>query len=225
MIELSNVYFSYNGRVIFNDFSLSIHKGEFAAIIGPTGSGKTTMIQLLLGELLPTKGTITVDTTRVDLLKKKQLATYRRSVGFVFEEIALLEEKTVRENVRLPLEINKMQSAAMDARVEEELIGVHLLDKAKSFPRELSLGEMQRTAIARALVSEPLVLVADVPTSQLDQSSSKEIVSILEDQNVRGMTVLLTMPDLSQRELLPKNTVIYVLRDGSVHPFLPETLE
>lgn len=226
MIELHNVSFAYNGKAILQDLSLTVSKGDFTVLVGATGSGKTTLLQLLIGELIPDSGTIAVGNTRIDSLSRSRVAHYRRSVGFVFDEIALLEERNVEENVALPLEIDgKLKKNAIRERVHMHLEAVNLSDKARSFPRELSYGEAQRASIARALITEPLVLVADCPTAQLDRASSREIISILANENIRGMTVLLAITELQNRELLPRNAVFYRLYDGDVHRFLPETGE
>lgn len=241
MIELRHIRFAYNGREIFHDLSLLIDKGSFAVLAGETGSGKTTLTQMLIGEQQPDRGEILVGNRRIDTLTKSELARYRQSVGFVFEEIALLEERTVEENVALPLEIaGTYRKHAIREQVERQLEAAHLSDRAILLPRELSLGERQRAAIARALVTEPLVLVADCPASQLDAASSREILAILAAQNIRGMTVLLTMPEITNRDIFPRTTAYYRLHNGAIHSeagtvnsgrsleahdFLPETVE
>ena len=226
MIELRNVSFAYNGKAIFQNLSLEIDKGDFAVLVGNTGTGKTTVIQLLTGELLPTGGEIHVGPTRVDQLSKSKLASYRRSIGIISEEIGLLEEKNVAENVALPLEIaGKERKEMIEENVAASLETVNLQNKSTSTPKELSLGEYQRAAIARALITEPLLLIGDCPIQRLDRQSAVEIMSILTEQNVRGMTIFVTMPELSDPGLFPPKTVFYRFEQGSVHRFLPETKE
>ena len=225
MIELRNVSFAYNGRAIINDLSLSIGKGDFAVLAGSTGSGKSTLIQLLTGELIPSSGEIVVGNTRVDSLSKGQLADYRRSIGVISEEIGLLDEKTIAENVALPLEIaGKDRKATIAEKVQAQLASVNLSHETDSLPKELSLGEYQRAAIARALVTEPLILIADTPTLRLDQASATEIFAILTEQNIRGMTVLITVAEPLDRTIFPPKTLFYRLDATGVQQFLPETL-
>jgi cell division transport system ATP-binding protein len=226
VIELRNVSFAFNGKAILQDVSFTVDKGDFAVVVGNTGSGKTTLVQLLIGELIPSAGEIYVGQTQVDQLRKKQLAGYRRSIGIISEEVGLLDEKSVAENVALPLEIvGKRRLEPVHKSVTAQLETVNLQAKAKSAPKELSLGEYQRAAIARALISEPLILIADCPTVRLDPTASADILSILDNQNVRGMTIFLTMSELPDRRQFPSKTVFYRLLDGIMQPFLPETLE
>jgi len=226
VIELRNVSFAYNGKAIFEHVSLTVDKGDFAVLVGNTGTGKTTLLQLLIGELVPTAGEISVGETRVDRLNKKHLAGYRRSIGIISEELGLLDEKSVAENVALPLEIaGNYRTDMIGINVTAQLETVNLTNKADSLPKELSLGEYQRAAIARALVSEPLLLIADCPTARLDRNSSAETLSILSNQNIRGMTIFLTTSELIDRNLYPSKTTFYRLAEGTVHQFLPETQE
>lgn len=226
MIELRNVSFAYNGKAILENVSLQVNKGDFAVLVGNTGTGKTTVIQLLTGELLPSSGEVLVGSTRVDRLSKSKLASYRRSIGIISEQIGLLEEKNVAENVALPLEITgKDGKDTIKENVAASLETVNLETKGTSSPKELSLGEYQRAAIARALITEPLVLIGDCPTQRLDRQSAVEVMFILAEQNVRGMTILLTMPELSDPSLFPQKTMFYRFDNGSVHRFLPETQE
>jgi len=226
VIELRNVTFAFNGKAILQNVSFAVDKGDFAVLVGNTGSGKTTLIQLLIGELIPIGGEIYVGDTRVDQLTKKQLARYRRSIGIISEEIGLLGEKSVAENVAFPLDIvGRRHQVPVHASVRAQLEAVNLQTKANSAPKELSLGEYQRAAIARALISEPLILIADCPTVRLDPYASAEILSILDNQNVRGMTILLTMSELPDHRQFPPKTLFYRLDQGTVHRFLPETLE
>jgi cell division transport system ATP-binding protein len=226
VIELRNVSFDYDGKAILEHVSLRVDKGDFAVLVGDTGAGKTTLVQLLIGELLPKTGEIYVGSTRVDLLNKKHLARYRRSIGIISEEVELLDEKNVAENVALPLEIARKYSIeTISKNVNTQLETVSLREKAGSAPKELSLGEYQRASIARALVAEPLILIADCPTARLDQRSAIETLSILADQNIRGMTVLLTASELPDRQLFPAKTLFFQLESNTVHRLLPETQE
>ena len=205
MIQLKNVVAGYRGgqQDILNGLTLSVEKGEFAVIESATGSGKSTLMRLLTGELDPSSGEIVVAGERLSDLSNRNVARYRRSIGMVFQDFKLLEDKTVEENVSFALEVlSKVGRYDMSTKVSAALDRVGLYSQKHCFPNALSMGEQQRVAIARAIVREPLVLLADEPTGQLDHEASRGILDILNTENLRGMTVLVTT---SQRGLMPEN--------------------
>ena len=194
MIEIKNVSKTYkNGTHALYNVNLEVEDGEFAYIIGPTGSGKSTLIKLLDGEEVPTSGKVIVSGVDVGRLKKSKVYLYRRKIGVVFQNYRLLPDKTVFENVAFALEILDVPTDKIRKRVREVLKLVDLADKANSRPDELSGGQQQRVAIARAIVKKPTLLIADEPTGNLDPGMTDEIVSILEKINKEEKTTILVV--------------------------------
>ena len=194
MIEIKNVSKTYkNGTHALYNVNLEVEDGEFAYIIGPTGSGKSTLIKLLDGEEVPTSGKVIVSGVDVGRLKKSKVYLYRRKIGVVFQDYKLLPEKTVFENVAYALEILDMPTDKIRKRVREVLKLVDLADKSNSKPGELSGGQRQRVAIARAISKKPTILIADEPTGNLDPRMTDEIMSILEKINEEEKTTILVV--------------------------------
>ena len=210
MIECEHVYKQYkNGTNALYDVNFSVKQGEFVYIIGPTGSGKSTLIKLLDGEELPTKGNVEVVGINVGELKRKQVPTYRRNIGVVFQDFRLLPTKTVYENIAYALEVINMKKPQIKKRVDEVLDVVSLKEKKTSFPHELSGGQQQRIAIARAIANRPKVLIADEPTGNLDPGKSDQIMNLLERINKRyGTTILMVTHDLTLVNKHRKRTVV-----------------
>lgn len=222
MIECEHVYKQYkNGTNALYDVNFSVKQGEFVYIIGPTGSGKSTLIKLLDAEETPTKGDVEVVGINVGKLKKKQVPIYRRNIGVVFQDFRLLPTKTVYENIAYALEVISMKKSQIKKRVNEVLEVVSLNEKADSFPHELSGGQQQRIAIARAIANRPKVLIADEPTGNLDPAKSDEIMNLLERINKRyGTTILMVTHDLTLVNKHKKRTV--VLEHGHIVADLKE---
>ena len=191
MILLENVSKSYkNGVNALKNISLYIDEGEFVYIIGPTGSGKSTLIKLLDGEEIPDEGKVVVANTDVGNLKHKHVPLYRRNLGIVFQDYRLLPSLTVFENIAFGMECIGEDKLTIRRRVREVLELVSLEDKAKSFPNELSGGQQQRVTIGRAIANHPKVLIADEPTGNLDPEMSKEIMELLEKINEKEKTTI-----------------------------------
>ncbi|WP_026918432.1 cell division ATP-binding protein FtsE [Gordonia shandongensis] len=197
MIKLSNVTMQYaaSSRPALDDLSLEIEKGEFAFLIGPSGSGKSTFFGLLLKEEKPTSGDVYVGDFHVNRLRNRQVPKLRQSIGCVFQDFRLLQQKSVSENVAFALEVIGKPLSTIRETVPEVLDYVGLAGKADRMPTELSGGEMQRVAIARAIVNRPSVLLADEPTGNLDPDTSEEIVEVLDRVNRRGTTVVMATHD------------------------------
>ncbi|MCF0111261.1 MAG: cell division ATP-binding protein FtsE [Erysipelotrichaceae bacterium] len=192
MLVLENVGKTYkNGVKALHDINLNIEQSEFVYIIGNTGSGKSTLIKLIDGEEVPTKGNVKVVGINVGKLKHSKVPLYRRNIGVVFQDFRLLEHKTVFENVAFALEVINMKKLDIRRRVREVLELVDLADKANSFPHELSGGQQQRVAIARAIANRPKLLIADEPTGNLDPMTSKTIIDLLEKINQEEKTTIL----------------------------------
>jgi cell division transport system ATP-binding protein len=191
IIDLSDVTKSYGkGLPAVNHVNLRVEKGEFVFVVGSSGSGKTTLIKLLLKELDSTSGKITVSGERLEGMKHRRIAKYRRKLGVVFQDFRLLKDRNVYENVAFAQRVIDRPGRVIRKRVPEILKEVGLAEKYKSFPDELSGGEQQRVALARALVNRPEILLADEPTGNLDPATSEEIMQLLEQINERGTTVL-----------------------------------
>ena len=197
MIECTHVYKRYrNGVNALYDINLKIDQGEFVYIIGPTGSGKSTLIKLLDGEEVPTKGIVNVVGIDVGRLKHSKVPIYRRNIGVVFQDYRLLPSKTVSENIAYALEVINLDKEQIRRRVRQVLNLVRLDDKGNAFPGELSGGQQQRVAIARAIANRPKVLIADEPTGNLDPAMSDEIMNLLEKVNsAYGTTILMVTHD------------------------------
>ena len=193
---------------ILSDFNLTVEKGELAILFGGSGSGKTTVFQLLTRERTPDSGEIVVGDTNIALLRGRALAAYRRSIGYVSQDFPILDDRTVEENIRLPLEINGIRKARSRDRLSFSSERFNLKTIARLFPKSLSASERQRVAIARAVVSEPMVLLADEPTAHLDASGLEQIVALLRNENMRGMTVLLGTSDERVVSGLPQARII-----------------
>ena len=177
MIELKDASKAYpNGVHALNHIDLRIDPGEFVYVIGPTGSGKSTLIKLLNGEEVADSGTVTVNGTNVGALKHRKVPKYRRNIGCIFQDYRLLPRLTVYENIAFALEVTGTPSKQIRQRVREVLELVDLKDKERAYPDELSGGQQQRVTIGRAIANRPSILIADEPTGNLDPNMSLEII-------------------------------------------------
>jgi cell division transport system ATP-binding protein len=222
MLLMRNVSKTYkNGVNALYNINLTIEQGEFVYIIGPTGSGKSTLIKLLDGEEIPTNGLVEVVGINIGKLRHSKVPMYRRNIGVVFQDYKLLERKTVFENVYFALEAIGTPKAKARQRVREVLHLVGLSDKMKSYPAELSGGQLQRTAIARAIANQPKLLICDEPTGNLDPDMSEGIMMLLEKINrEEGSTVVMVTHDITLVNQFKKRTVL--LHDGHIVADLAE---
>nr|WP_277870491.1 cell division ATP-binding protein FtsE [Nakamurella antarctica] len=197
VIHLSHVSKSYktSTRPALDDVSMDIEKGEFVFVIGPSGSGKSTFLRLLLREELPSKGELTVNKLDMNRLRRSKIPAHRRTLGCVFQDFRLLQNKTVDQNIAFALEVTGKPRAHIKKIVPEVLELVGLEGKSNRMPHELSGGEQQRVAIARAFVNRPLLMLADEPTGNLDPDTSSDIMLLLERINRTGTTVLMATHD------------------------------
>ena len=192
MIEFKNVCKTYStGTEAVNNSSFKIEKGEFVFLVGASGSGKSTLIKLILKEEEPTSGNIIINGKDTTFLKPKRVPYLRRSMGVVFQDFRLLQDKTVYENVAFAMNIVKATPRHIRRQVPMVLSLVGLSGKAKVYPDELSGGEQQRVALARALVNNPSMIIADEPTGNLDPETAWDIMNLLNDINLRGTTVVI----------------------------------
>ena len=193
IIEMRDVVKKYdNGTTALRGITVNIDAGEFAYIVGPSGAGKSTFIRALYREVKIDKGSLQVAGYNLVKIKKKDIPFLRRNVGVVFQDYKLLPKKTVYENIAYAMEVVGESRRNIKKRVMEVLDLVGLKHKVRSFPNELSGGEQQRIAIARAIVNNPKVLIADEPTGNLDPDNSWEIMNLLERINLQGTTVLMS---------------------------------
>lgn len=200
MIEAQHLSKRYSrGLFALRDLSLRVEKGEFVFLTGPSGAGKSTLLRLLLRQELPTEGRLVVGGRDLSHLTVRQVQAYRRSLGFVFQDFKLLPHKTVLENIAFVPRVLGMSAAQQQRRTFQVLKWVGLQHRMTAFPMELSGGEQQRIAIARALVNDPVVILADEPTGNLDPDLSLEIMNLFREINARGTTVLVATHD---RELI-----------------------
>lgn len=208
MIKLDNVSKKFaTGTFGVSDINFSVDKGEFVFLIGPTGSGKTTIFRLLTREMLPTEGSIIVNDWDIVKLPKQKIPHLRKKVGVVFQDLKLLLDRTILENISLPLEVSGVSTGEAKKRVEEVLTQVGLISHKDKFPIQLSGGELQRAAIARALILSPEILLADEPTGNLDSATSWEIVKILSDINEKGTTIIMATHNADIVKSLSKRTL------------------
>ena len=191
MIEFTDVVKSYEqGNTALNGVTMQIEDGEFCFLVGPSGSGKSTIIKMITGELKPTSGTVHVNGYSLERIRKREIPYLRRTVGVVFQDFRLINKMTVAENVAFAMRVIGAREKEIKERVPYVLDLVGLSDKEKRHPSELSGGEQQRLAIARALVNNPSMIIADEPTGNLDPQMSFEIMSLLEEINNLGTTML-----------------------------------
>lgn len=208
MIKFDKVVKDYpNGTHALRGVSFEIEDGEFVFLIGPSGAGKSTVEKLIWREEKATSGTVFVDGKNVNELKNKEIPFLRRKIGIVFQDYRLLPQKTVFENVAFALEIVGSDQKEIEKKVPTALSIVGLSKKADAFPSELSGGEQQRTALARAIVNAPDIIIADEPTGNLDPKNSIEIMKLLRAINNKGTTVIVTTHDKNLVDTMNKRVI------------------
>ncbi len=215
MIRLASVFKAYpKGGLALRNVTLQVAKGEFVFLTGHSGAGKSTILKLIYADERPTSGDVRVSGYNVVELRPRDVPLLRRRLGIVFQDFRLLEDRTAEENVAFALEVTGAREASIPARVMRVLSQVGLAAKSHAYPKELSGGEQQRVTIARALVNEPLVLLADEPTGNLDERASRGVFQLLRDINGSGTAVVMATHNL---ELVRQTHYRVVeLQDGSV---------
>ncbi len=191
-IKFDNVSKKFGSQIAaIEDVNLEIQGGEFVFLVGPSGAGKSTLLRLLAKQYQPSNGKIFIDDVDITKLKEKDLPYYRRKVGFVFQDFKLLDHRTVFENVALALEVRGMPDHDIRKEVERILKLFEIWDRKNLFPSQLSGGEAQRTAIARAIIGKPDILLADEPTGDLDPQTSWAVLQLLNEINSWGTTIIM----------------------------------
>ena len=208
MIKFNKVSLKYDkDTYAVHDLSLVIEEGEFVFIVGKTGAGKSTLFKLLTRELKPSSGSIKVFKDNIEYITKRKIPYYRRKLGVVFQDFKLLEDRNVYENVAFAQEVIGVNSFKIKKRVIKILNLVGLRNKANKMPNELSGGEKQKVAIARAIINKPKILLADEPTGNLDEISTNDIMSLLDSINQNGTTVVVITHDMHLVERMNKRVI------------------
>jgi cell division transport system ATP-binding protein len=215
VIRLSRVQKAYpNGAMALRNVSFEVQKGEFVFLTGHSGAGKSTILKLLFAEQRPTAGEVRVANFAVHGMPQSDVPKLRRKLGVVFQDFRLLEDRTANENIAFALEATGARGDTIPARVMRVLTQVGLAAKARAYPRELSGGEQQRIAIARALVNDPVVLLADEPTGNLDERATRGVFQLLREINMAGTTVVMATHDLDLVRQAAYRTI--EMRDGGI---------
>ena len=208
MIETRHLSKLYSrGLYALHDLSLTVEKGEFVFLTGPSGAGKSTLLRLLLVQDRPSEGDLFVNGHDLTKLSRRDVQEYRRGIGFIFQDFKLIESRTVFENVAFVLEVLGVPATQQRRRAFQVLKWVGLQHRINAFPRDLSGGEQQRIAIARALVNDPALVLADEPTGNLDPDLSLEIMNLLREINAGGTTVLVATHDRELIRLVGRRTI------------------
>lgn len=190
MLTISNVEFNYPTQPVFNNLNLTVEPGEFVFLIGKSGVGKTTFMQLIYMNLLPQSGYVEVEGYNSETIKTKDLPFLRRKIGVIFQDFKLLEDRNVFENLAFVLRVTGTPSKLVKRKVIHALSDVGLSNKQNNMPHQLSGGEKQRVAIARAILNDPAIILADEPTGNLDPETSDEILEIIKKINSRGTSII-----------------------------------
>ncbi|KZZ84951.1 MULTISPECIES: cell division ATP-binding protein FtsE [Bacillaceae] len=215
MIEMEKIYKTYpNGVVAINGIDVKINQGEFVYVVGPSGAGKSTFIKMMYREEKPSSGKIVINGVNLGKLKESKVPYLRRSIGVVFQDFKLLPRLTVYENVAFAMEVIGESNKNIKKRVMEVLDLVQLKHKARSFPDELSGGEQQRISLARSIVNNPGVVIADEPTGNLDPDTSWEIMNVFEEINNRGTTVVMATHNREIVNTMKKRVI--AVEDGKI---------
>jgi cell division transport system ATP-binding protein len=203
--RLSKVY--SRGLYALRDLTLNVEKAEFVFLTGPSGAGKSTFLRLLLLQERPTEGEVFVNGHNLAMLSRREIQQYRRGIGFVFQDFKLIPSRTVLENISFVPEVLGVPEAHQRRRAFQVLKWVGLQHRMNAYPKDLSGGEQQRIAIARALVNDPVLLIADEPTGNLDPDLSLEIMNLLREINAGGTTVLVATHDRELIRLVGRRTI------------------
>tara|TARA_S200000501_G_scaffold187895_1_gene176732 strand:- start:1845 stop:2498 length:654 start_codon:yes stop_codon:yes gene_type:complete len=212
MIEFKNVSYAHSKGYGVNSLNMAIDEGDFTFLIGPTGSGKTTLMRLIYFDIFPDTGLVKVNGNKSTDVSKRKIPNIRKSIGMVFQDYKLLKDRNLIENVALPLHVLGYSNREIPDRVDEALDLVGLVGKEMHYPNELSGGEQQRASLARAIIKEPDLILADEPTGNLDPVASFELVRLLETIHETGTTIL--MASHNYNLIKGRGRPIYELKDG-----------
>jgi cell division transport system ATP-binding protein len=208
MIKFEDVSKKFGSVAALEDINLEIKQGEFVFLVGPSGAGKSTLLRILTKEVSPTSGKVIVNHIEITKLKSKDIPQHRRKIGFVFQDFKLLDDRTVFENVELTLEVLGASPEEIDKKVEHTLKLVEIWDRRNLFPRQLSGGEAQRTAIARAIIGKPDILLTDEPTGDLDPKTAWGVIQLLNEINSWGTTIVMATHNAEIVNTLKRRVVL-----------------
>jgi cell division transport system ATP-binding protein len=208
MIKFENVSKKFGSVAAIEDIDLEIKKGEFVFLVGPSGAGKSTLLRILTKEVDPTSGKVLVNHIDITKIKDKDIPQHRRKIGFVFQDFKLLDDRTVFENVELTLEVLGASAEEIEKKVEHTLKLVEIWDRRNLFPRQLSGGEAQRTAIARAIIGKPDILLTDEPTGDLDPKTAWGVIQLLNEINSWGTTIVMATHNAEIVNTLKRRVVL-----------------
>ncbi|MCA9371006.1 MAG: ATP-binding cassette domain-containing protein [Candidatus Peregrinibacteria bacterium] len=214
MIELKNVSKSYGKTTVLQNISFTVNPGEFVCITGPSGAGKSTLLHLLTGAETVTKGSIEIDGVNLNIVPPGALQIFRQRLGIVFQDYKLLKNRTIAENIAFPLEVCGVPDSDIAKRVRTVLKLVELTKHADSLPSEISGGEKARAAVGRAVVHDPMIILADEPTGNIDPNQSKTILNLFNEIHASGTTIILATHDTALVDAL--NTRVIELSDGAI---------
>ena len=214
MIEFKNVSYAHNKGYGVNSLNMEIDEGDFTFLIGPTGSGKTTLMRLIYFDIMPDTGMVSVNGFKSTEVSKRKIPNIRKSIGMVFQDYKLLKDRNLFENVALPLHVLGFNPRQIPDRVDEALDLVGLVGKESHYPNELSGGEQQRIAISRAIANSPEIIIADEPTGNLDKKNSDNVINeLLNISNINNTSLLIATHDLSVAKKMDK---VYNLINGKL---------
>lgn len=214
MVKFKNVTKTFGSIVALEDVSFEVEKGEFVFVTGPSGAGKTTLIKILLGEEKADKGEVILGDTVVSKLPKSKVPLLRREIGTIFQDFKLLPDRTVRENVEVALAVHGIDQSEWKARIEQVLKLVGLFERIDLFPAQLSGGELQKATIARALVTNPKLILADEPTGNLDWDTASEIMQLFDKINGEGKTIIMASHNVEIVDRMKKRVI--KLKNGKI---------
>ena len=214
MIKFEAVTKKFGNLLALDDINLEVKQGEFVFLVGPSGAGKSTLLRILTKEVSPTSGKVFLSHIDITKIPDRDVPKYRRKIGFVFQDFKLLDDRTVFENVALTLEVLGRSEDEIKKGVEHVLKLVEICDKRNLFPKQLSGGEAQRTAIARAIVGKPDILLADEPTGDLDPKTAWGVIQLLNEINTWGTTILMATHNAEIVNTLKRRVII--LKNGKI---------
>lgn len=223
MLEIRDLTFHYKNQPLFDNVSMRLDRGEFAFLIGKSGTGKSTLLQMIYLNLFPQSGSITIGDYDTSFVKKKHIPFIRRKIGIVFQDFKLLKDRNVYENLEFVLRVTNHSGKEIKRKINDVLMEVGLSHKRLNYPNELSGGEMQRVAIARAIINDPMIILADEPTGNLDPETSYEILELILKINKKGTSVLFATHDYDLVRKYPSAKIFKIIDRKIIKGFLKKT--
>lgn len=223
MLDIRDLTFHFKNQPLFDNISMKLDRGEFAFLIGKSGTGKSTLLQMIYLNLFPQSGSLTIGDLETSFVKKKQIPLIRRKLGIVFQDFKLLKDRNVFDNLAFVLEVTNHSGRETKRIVNDALMEVGLSHKRLNYPDELSGGELQRIAIARAILNNPMLILADEPTGNLDPETSYEILELLLKINKRGTSVLFATHDYDLVKKYPSAKIFKIINRKIVKGYLKKT--